>query len=272
MTPVGTDAAPAPRRRRSGPGTSDIQPVTARLLQVCASLEAALERVPRPSDFEPLSEPIYELARHTPRLVELLDDAPASVVPLGDSVAALRECIQSLENLQAGLSESLLRLPRAEDYDPLTTPLRDFSQAAPRVLEGLRDIPALTRALAEAIARINEQPRSPESTPAPAFLPRLTAMAERVESARQTIETALATLPDGAAYSPLAAQLRELATVSPSLMEWLSEVPKVSAPLTVSVKALRAAATSLAAIRDDLVALGAPEELSLGGPGARDES
>ena len=230
--------------------------MTVRLAGLCSSLQAALDQAPRPQDFEPLSEQIYELARHAPRLVELLDDAPAAVVPLAASVGTLRESIQALENVQAGLADSLLRVPRAEDYDPLTNPLREFAQSAPRLLEGLRDVPALTRALAQTIATLGEirPPREPGGVAEVAVGRgrRLEGIAERVESARLALGEALQTLPNGSDYAPLAAQLRELATVSPSLMDWLSEVPKVTEPLAASIEGLRATMDSLAAIRDDL--------------------
>jgi hypothetical protein len=43
----------------------------------------------------------------------------------------------------------------------------------------------------------------------------------------------------------VAEQLRELATVSPSLMDWLKEVKPLSPPLAGSVLTLRRVATSL---------------------------
>lgn len=263
---------PAPRRRGGGKaatprdeaGAGVIEEVAARLTGLCQSLEKALDQAPRAADFEPLSEHLYELARHSPRLIELLEAAPAAEGPLGESVGALREVLSGLEAVQASLSESLLQLPRAEDYDPLTTPLREFARKAPPLLEGLADVPHLTRALAETISGIDEAARGIESsrraldTAAEAILRRPGAapptpdLGDRIEGARATLSEALDSLPRSSDYAPLAAQLRELATVSPSLMEWLSEVPKVTEPLAGSVERLRATAESLAAIRDEV--------------------
>jgi ABC-type transporter Mla subunit MlaD len=71
-----------------------------------------------------------------------------------------------------------------------------------------------------------------------------------VDSAREAILEALNGLPRDADYAPVAAQLRELATVSPSLMEWLREVPKVATPLAEALRNLHQAAADLTAASD----------------------
>ena len=75
----------------------------------------------------------------------------------------------------------------------------------------------------------------------------------RMEAAERAIDDALASLPDESDYGPVAAQLRELATVSPSLMEWMRQVPPLTAPLAQSIEALSRAAKAL---RDGRAQLG----------------
>ena len=43
-------------------------------------------------------------------------------------------------------------------------------------------------------------------------------------------------LPRREEYAPAAAQLREIASVSPTLLDWMAEVPRLSAPLRDSVE------------------------------------
>ncbi len=66
-----------------------------------------------------------------------------------------------------------------------------------------------------------------------------------VAAAREALRQALTDIPRDSDYRPVAAQLRELATVSPSLMDWLKEVPKLTTPLSGSLAALRRAAADL---------------------------
>jgi hypothetical protein len=67
----------------------------------------------------------------------------------------------------------------------------------------------------------------------------------RIDSARGAILEALASIPRAEDYAPFARQLREIASVSPSLLTWLSEVPTLSAPLASSMRSLLDAASSL---------------------------
>ena len=59
------------------------------------------------------------------------------------------------------------------------------------------------------------------------------------------IRSALQSLPQDEAYTKFAGQLKELATVSPSLMEWLRQVPALSLPLGDAVASLDQAAQDL---------------------------
>jgi ABC-type transporter Mla subunit MlaD len=76
--------------------------------------------------------------------------------------------------------------------------------------------------------------------------------AAQLDSVRRTLVGALDTLPRDPDCAAVARQLRELATVSPSLMEWLKQVPKVSTPLAASAKGLQDAAAGLESARGRL--------------------
>jgi ABC-type transporter Mla subunit MlaD len=143
-------------------------------------------------------------------------------------VSALQQLAESLQFTHQGLEEAVLRLPRAEDYDPLTEPLQRLAAAVPlllRALEGREARPAVPTAAA---------------SPAGA-----TEVREAVASAREHLEAALERLPRREDYEPAARNLREMASVSPSLMSWLAEVPALSAPLADSVSDLREALLDL---------------------------
>ena len=69
--------------------------------------------------------------------------------------------------------------------------------------------------------------------------------AERMAQARQAIRDALASLPRDPEYRKVADHLKAIASVSPSLGEWLAEVPKLSMPLGESIASLEHAAALL---------------------------
>jgi hypothetical protein len=128
---------------------------------------------------------------------------------------------ESLHFVHDSFAEALLRLPRAEDYEPLTGPMERLAAAAPQ----------LVRLLGPG-ARAAEAPAVSESAPE---------ARAALATARTHLEGALASIPGPADYEPAARNLRELASVSPSLLAWLGEVPALSAPLAESVAGLRAA-------------------------------
>ena len=66
-----------------------------------------------------------------------------------------------------------------------------------------------------------------------------------VLAARERLEGALGGLPGAEDYEPAARNLRELASVSPSLLEWLEEVPVLATPLAESVRGLQEAIVEL---------------------------
>ena len=147
---------------------------------------------------------------------------------LGQTVRALEQLTESFQFTHQGLEEAVLRLPRAEDYDPLTEPLQRLAAAVPLLLRALED----------------HEPRPPVAAPAPS--PAGTAEARAaLASAREHLKAALERLPRREAYEPAARNLREMASVSPSLMSWLAEVPALSAPLADSMANLREALLDL---------------------------
>ena len=213
----------------------------------------ALAEVPKPSDFQPLADHLYEFAQHAPALLKSLQQIPQLTGPL-------QEICDSLHTLQGGLSESLLRMPRPEEYEPLAGPLREFARVSPALIESLSGLPRLARAVPWEVRRLGRRGartrapgarmRSPTRPPAAAVpAERLHDVASELDEVRRALLTALGTLPREDDYAPVARQLRELASVSPSLLEWLKEVPKASAPLADSIVTLREAAERVAAAR-----------------------
>ena len=157
------------------------------------------------------------------------------------SVRALERVAESLHFTRESFGESMLRLPRAEDYEPLTEPLGRLAAAVPALLQAIS----------------GNAVREPEVS---------VAVREAVASARLRLAEALTRLPRAEDYEPVARNLRELASVSPSLLDWLGEVPPLSAPLADSVTDLREALHEL----DRALALLGPDEGPRGaaaGPG-----
>jgi hypothetical protein len=163
--------------------------------------------------------------------------------------------------------------PAALGNDGLAEPLRALAEAAPSLLDALREIRSLVAPLAETVRGLErlayELDRArPAAAPPDASHPAVAgrpvagpdgAGAEasreiglRIQAAQEAITAALVSLPRAEDYAPAAAQLRELASVSPSLMEWLTEVPRLSTPLAGSVRELKQAAAELEAARGAL--------------------
>jgi ABC-type transporter Mla subunit MlaD len=237
-------------------------------------LALALDEVPKASDFEPLAEHLYEFARQAPALAASLEELPRVAGPLAGSVKALQAISETLDQANHSFSEALLRLPRAEDYEPLAEPLREFARVSPALATALREVLAVASPLAAMAAPLSESVRGLAHVTATLEatgrqlaeaalaldragasheqpLPRegVSEVARRLDSAHEAVLEALAGLPRASDYEPAARQLREIASVSPSLMEWLREVPALTAPLTDSVRALQGAAADLKAAR-----------------------
>jgi ABC-type transporter Mla subunit MlaD len=267
--------APPPRDAETPSGAERALGETAeRLERLGDRLALSLDEVPKAADFEPLAEHLYEFARQAPALAASLEELPKVAGPLSGSVKALQNISETLDQANHSFSEALLRLPRAEDYEPLAEPLREFARVSPALATALREVLAVASPLAAMAAPLSESMRGlahvtatleatsrqlsesamaleraggSQATAAPRDA--LPEVARRLESAHEAVLEALAGLPRPSDYEPAARQLREIASVSPSLMEWLREVPLLTAPLTESVRALQGAAADLKAAR-----------------------
>ena len=271
-----SQAPPRPEPETPSPAERVLGETAERLERLGERLALSLDEVPKASDFEPLAEHLYEFARQAPALAVSLEELPKVAGPLAGSVRALQDISETLDQANHSFSEALLRLPRAEDYEPLAEPLREFARVSPALATALREVLAVASPLAAMAAPLSESMRGlahvtatleamgrqlaestlalrgraggTESEPLPHE--DLSEVARRLDSALEAILEALAGLPRPSDYEPAARQLREIASVSPSLMEWLREVPALAAPLTESVRALRGAAADLKAARD----------------------
>ncbi len=234
-----------------------------------ATLREALAEVPKAADFQPLADHLYEFAQSAPRLLEGLESVSAAVAPIEGASRAMQEIADTLQATHESWRESLLQLPRAEDYEPLSAPLREFARVSPALTEALAasmravgPVAQLMAGLTDTTARLERlreafEARSPLSPPSrarggaapPALLAEAAAESAAVA---QALREALDTLPRDPEYARVASQLRELASVSPSLAEWLNEVPSLTLPLGDSVAGLRGAAHRLDALAERL--------------------
>jgi hypothetical protein len=146
--------------------------------------------------------------------------APVPARDLTASVRALESVAESLHFTRESFGEAMLRLPRAEDFEPLTDLLGRLAAAAPALLSALSAPPVAPQTGDDAVR-------------------------EAVASARLRLAEALTRLPLAEDYEPVARNLRALASVSPSLLDWLGEVPVLTAPLATSVADLREALLDL---------------------------
>jgi hypothetical protein len=201
--------------RRDLRGAADLPAVADRLHESAKLLAEALKDTPKADDFQPLADHLYEFAQTTPQLVD-----------------ALRE------------------LPKPEDYDSLVQPMGEFARVAPALAEQLAIVMKSVAPLRDAVTQLrttaDDMKAPPSHAASDASHPALEAAATRMADAQQAIRDALASLPRDPQYRAVAEQLRTIASVSPSLTEWLHEVPKLSLPLGESIAALERAAEALA--------------------------
>jgi len=227
--------------------------VVARLSQSADLLSATAADLPRADDFQPLADHLYAFAQSAPRLLESLEAVRTAVGPLETAARSLSDVAETLVATHQGWSESLLRLPRAEDYEPLTEPLREFARVSPLLAETLAAVVKAVTPLPEMVQKVlgvaeTLHPRSASAARPEGGLRRpLTEAADRMATAHEAIRSGLASLPRDRAYAQAAAHLRELATVSPSLMEWLRQLPEMSVPLGEAIASLDEAARELEA-------------------------
>ncbi|HYU42895.1 MAG TPA: hypothetical protein VEQ84_12165 [Vicinamibacteria bacterium] len=227
--------------------------VVARLGQSADLLSATAADLPRADDFQPLADHLYAFAQSAPRLLESLEAVRTAVGPLETAARSLSDVAETLVATHQGWSESLLRLPRAEDYEPLTEPLREFARVSPLLAETLAAVVKAVTPLPEMVQKVlgvaeTLHPRSASAPRPEGGLRRpLTEAADRMATAHEAIRSGLASLPRDRAYAQAASHLRELATVSPSLMEWLRQLPAMSVPLGEAIASLDEAARELEA-------------------------
>jgi hypothetical protein len=242
-------------RARPGPGTP--ADLVSRLRESAELLAATAAELPRADDFQPLADHLYAFAQSAPRLLESLEAVRSAVGPLEAAARGLGEVAETLAATHHGWSESLMRLPRAEDYEPLTEPLREFARVSPllaetlaAVVKAVTPLPAMVQQVLGAAGGARSAPALPRSAAAPptasdGLRGPLADAAERMGAARAAIRSGLSSLPRERSYGQAAAHLRELATVSPSLMEWLRHLPAITVPLGDAIASLDAAAREL---------------------------
>jgi hypothetical protein len=170
---------------------------------------------------------------------------PAEALP--QALRSLRQVTDALHYAHQSFADALLKLPRPEDFEPLLAPLREFARVSPALADALRGVVQERTGLAAGAPATMKRVAAAEST---LDANRVAEALQHVDAAREAVRQALAELPGDAAYRPVARQLRELASVSPSLMDWLKEVPKLTTPLSASVTALRRAIEDLETARD----------------------
>jgi hypothetical protein len=259
------------RKVRPSAAPDGLEPLAARMTAACEALERAALEAPKVSDFEPLAEHLYAFAVSAPRLVEGLQDVPKAAATIQGSLASLREVAETLHFSNDRLADAVLKVPRAEDYEPLSAPLREFARVAPSLAEALAEVLRVARPLADSVRELPslgeairsvraavDAPKQVEARTAgsqapPEAVRALESAADRMGEASEAIQAALAGLPRDPEYARFASQLKELAAVSPSLLEWLAQVPRLTAPLEDSVRDLASAAASLSEGRDALL-------------------
>jgi hypothetical protein len=220
-----------------------------RLRASADQLQSTASELPRADDFQPLADHLYAFAQIAPGLVSTLEATRAAVSPLEAAARHLGEVAETLVATHQEWSQSLLQLPRAEDYEPLAAPLREFARVSPVLAETLASVvkavtplPAMVEALLGTMR--SAAPGAGSGNGAVLDAP-LAAAIDRMASARTAIREGLATLPRDAAYAKAAGHLRELATVSPSISEFLAELPGIALPLGESIASLEQAAREL---------------------------
>jgi ABC-type transporter Mla subunit MlaD len=172
--------------------------------------------------------------------------------PLSQALRSLRQVTDALSYVQQSFADALLKLPRAEDFEPLVAPLSEFARVAPALADTFREMIRQARPTAAAPREggVQGQHAQGSSQMRDTAAARFDEARRHVDAAREAVRQALGELPRDADYRRVAAQLRELASVSPSLMDWLKEVPKLTTPLSGSVAALRRAAADLETASD----------------------
>ncbi len=257
------DLPKPPRKRAPRPAAPAIDDRVvaslAKLPDLVERLEALIADVPKAEQFEPLAEHIYSFAQTGPRLMESLESVRDAVPQIETATQALGETATTLQDTNQRLAESLMRLPAAEDYEPLSAPLVEFTKISPALTQTLREAVVSFSAVSQVTKRLEGISKSlkhvegaepspapkPKAKPEPPGPPPQGRVAEALETLANEIDAALEKIPKDPEYARVAEQLRELATVSPSLMDWMKEVKPLSPPLAGSVLTLRRVANGL---------------------------
>jgi len=190
--------------------------------------------------------------------MESLESVKDAVPQIESATQALGETATTLQDTNQRLAESLMRLPAAEDYEPLSAPLIEFTKISPALTETLREAVVSFAAVSQVTKRLEgiskslkhlesgeQAPPKAKPRPDPVDADRQGKVAEALETLANEVDAALEKIPKDPEYARVAEQLRELATVSPSLMDWMKEVKPLSPPLAGSVLTLRRVANSL---------------------------
>jgi hypothetical protein len=262
--PAPDEASPPKKTRKraaapaAAPADDRVAAALSRLPDLVERLENLIAEVPKAAEFEPLADHIYSFAQSGPRLMESLESVKDAVPQIESATQALAETATTLQDTNQRLTESLMRLPAAEDYEPLAAPLVEFTRISPALTESLREavvsfaaVSQVTKrleTLSGSLKRMETEPATPPKTRTkadPSESVRNVKVAETLETLANEIDGSLEKIPKDPEYARVADQLRELATVSPSLMEWMKEVKPLSPPLAGSVVTLRRVATAL---------------------------
>ncbi len=221
---------------------AEVRETTGTLDYLHSGFSHAFLKLPSASDYEPLVEPLLLFARSSPVLLARLEETLQAVTSLTralderppmEELQILAQPARELALVAPALSEALSRLP------PLVEPLT-------RTLSGLGPLAERMHAAAERMGeRTEKEDGAPELHGGNLGTEASRQALLRIDSAREAILEAVASIPRAEDYAPFARQLREIASVSPSLLTWLSEVPTLSAPLASSIESLLEAASRL---------------------------
>ena len=226
---------PGTRRRKSD--ADDVAPDVRRALERLPSLVARLEEVigetPRASEFEPLADHLYAFAQSAPKLMESLE--------------AVVDAVPQIEAATDALSRTATRLaPPLVEFTKVSPALAETMRGAVKSFATVRETVVKLEAATKAVAAVKGRSEKPAPSREPrASGPSSAAIADSLDSLANEIDGSLVKLPKDPEYAKVADQLKELATVSPSLMDWMKDVKPLAAPLAGSVVTLRRVANTL---------------------------
>ena len=261
-TPRTGRSTPTVTKEAVAPASFDLMSVVVMLTEHVAALRrevgaqseafarARLEEIPRAEDFQPLADHLYAFAETAPALLASLEAVRQAVGRVEAVAHSLAEAADTLTATHQSWSDSLMRLPRAEDYEPLVGPLREFARVSPELAETLASVVRTVTPLpsiAERLLDTLQAGREGRQEPGAAVDTRasLEGTIERMGAVRGVLLEALKSLPRDRSYAAAATHLRELATVSPSLMAWLEQLPPLTMPLAESIAGLEQAVREL---------------------------